>query len=86
MIFENSLHEIGILDYFHALSILVSSAIMIDVKGTDNISLISEELRLNATLENTDWKAIGQISIPRKTIKDVGGICYLYFLFILPCV
>ena len=57
---------------------------MIDVNGNGNVSLISDELRLNASQENTDWKAIGQISIPRKTIKDVGGRdCHiLFFLFL----
>jgi len=52
---------------------IVSSSRVIDVNGNDNVSLISEELRLNATQENTDWKAIGQVSIPRKTIRDVGA-------------
>ena len=64
--------------------ILVSSSRVIDVNANDNVSLISDELRLNATQENTDWKAIGQVSIPRKTIRDVGGIHFNYLCLSFP--
>lgn len=57
--------------------ISVSSSRVIDVKGNGSVSLISDELRRNAVQENTDWKGIGQVSIPRKTIADVAGKAFL---------
>eukprot|EP00795_Rhopilema_esculentum_P016193 gene16191-7563_t len=52
---------------------IVSTSSVIDVDGDGEVSLISEDLKRNASLANKDWKSIGQVEIPRSTIRDVAG-------------
>ena len=63
----------------------MSTSSVIDVDGNGEVSLISEDLKRNASLANKDWKSIGQVEIPRSTIRDVAGNNFASLSFPWPC-
>eukprot|EP00794_Sanderia_malayensis_P010720 gene10720-11868_t len=62
---------------------IVSSSKVIVVDESGSVSLLSKDLKRNATLQNTYWKLLGQVELPRKTIKDVAdgdSKCYSVYI------
>ena len=62
-----------LMHYPLSLRFVVASSKVISSNSTGSVRLLSDDLKINATLKNTDWKLLGQVEIPRKTINDVAG-------------
>ena len=68
----NKPQQFGSRNLIFLSAIAVASSRVLHVKGNASVALISNNLKNNASLKNTDWKSLGQVEIPQRTIKDVA--------------